>query len=299
MDNKKFLQLSQKYNMIPIYDEIIADTETPVSLYRKLSNLNDYSFLLESASTGKKLNVGRYSFIGINPEKVFKYDDGKIIIQDKENNNIKTEKGKNFKRFLRNYLKKYKVYERENLPPFSGGLVGYFGYEMISSWEDLYHDKPDKDIQKSELPASVLVVSKLVLAYDHLNNTLKIINNIHLEEGLTDKQKLKLYRKNKEKIAEIIKIIRNKKPDYFSIDDSIYTEEMESNTEKKEFEEMVKKAKNYIKEGEVFQLVLSQKFSVKTNISPFHVYRALRVSNPSPYMFYLNYPDIKLIGSSP
>ncbi len=297
---EQFLKLSKKYNLIPVYDELIVDTETPVSLYRKISNMNDYSFLLESASSGEKLKTGRYSFIGIKPEKIIKNNKNCIEISNNKGEIIKKEKSKNISKFIRDFLKKYQVYQIEGLPPFSGGLVGYFGYEMIDEWEDIYHQDENKYIKKSDIPSVLLVVAKLILVYDHLNNTVKIINNIYLKNGIGKKEKKKKYNDSKKKINKIINLIRNK--DY---DKKIYkpgkitTNNLKSNTEKHEFEEIVKKAKDHIKKGDIFQIVLSQKFSVKTEQHPFDIYRALRVSNPSPYMFYLNFPEIKLIGSSP
>ncbi|MFW5976566.1 MAG: anthranilate synthase component I [Bacillota bacterium] len=297
---EKFLNLSENYNLIPVYDEIIADTETPVSLYKQLSDFNDYSFLLESASSDNKLNKGRYSFIGIKPEKVIKYNNQKIIIQNNNGKNTDIIKDKKINEFLDTYIKKFNVYEIEDLPPFSGGLVGYFSYEMIDEWEDIYHNRKDKALSQSNIPDTVLVIAKLVIAYDHLNNTLKIIDNIYLKEELSQKEKINLYNKSKKRIKKIITKIRNKPVmDKNKINKNILTGDLKSNTEKEEFKNMVSEAKKHIKEGDAFQIVLSQKFSVKTSISPFQVYRALRVSNPSPYMFYLNFPDIKLMGSSP
>lgn len=296
----EFLDLTDKYNLIPVYKEIIVDTETPVSLYRRLSDLNDYSFLLESANN--KSNMGRYSFIGIAPKRIIKKSSENIKILNSNGKKIKEEKDRDFVSFLNNYLESFKVYNTEYLPPFSGGLVGYFDYELVSSWKDLYHQQPDKKLQKSELAESVLVIAKLIVAYDHLKNTIKIIDNIEIDNKFNQEEKIKKYQKAEERIDRIIKMIRNRDKNNFSShrrENNIVTENLVSNTEKKDFEKMVEKAKQYIINGEVFQLVLSQKFSVKTGLSPFQVYRALRVSNPSPYLFYLNFPEIKLVGSSP
>ena len=304
LTENEFMDLAEDYNLIPVYREIIADTETPVSLYRKLTGKNDYSFLLESATTGKKLNVGRYSFIGLEPEKVIKYKNESIIIADSCDEVIEKVEKTGFTDYLEDYLAEFKPYTPEDLPPFSGGLVGYFGYEMISSWEDIYHGQSDRELQKSDLPRAVLVLAKTVLAYDHLDNTLKIINNIHLDGAEDAGSKKNLYREARSKIDTILQNISLE----ISSDsncaskssESLPLETGKSNTEKAEFEEMVEKAQEYIREGEAFQIVLSQRFSMEADdIPPFLVYRALRVSNPSPYMFFLNFPDIQMIGSSP
>lgn len=297
----EFIKLSEDYNLIPIYEEIIADTETPVSLYRKLSNLNDYSFLLESALTGEKSNTGRFSFIGISPERVIKRVGKDIIVADSEGSVDKIVRNTELNEFIEEYINKFKVYRIEDLPPFSGGLVGYFGYEMMDDWEELYHNRPEKTLKKSQLPSAVLIISRLVVVYDHLNNTVKIIDNLLVEEGLERTEKAAIYHESRQKINNIIGKIRRSpslKNNSRTGSEKILSN-LKSNTSRDQFKEMVKKGKEYIKAGEVFQLVLSQKFSVETELSPFQIYRALRVSNPSPYLFYLNFPESKLIGSSP
>lgn len=298
---KEFKKLSKKHNMIPLYEEIIGDTQTPVSLYKQLSELNDYSYLLESATSGERLNVGRYSFIGISPEKIIKNNGKAILVTNSAGEVQEKIKNSTLNQYLKKYLQKINVLQIENLPPFSGGLVGYFGYEMIEQWEDLFHNQPDRRLQKSDLPSTILVISKMVVVYDHLTKTIKIIDNIFLEDNLTETEIEKKYQESQKKIESIINKIRQPGAvlDNISRNQKLDKTKIDSNTEKAEFENMVKKARQYIKEGEVFQLVLSQKFSLETDQKPFQIYRALRVSNPSPYMFYLNFPEIKLIGSSP
>ncbi len=296
----EFKNYSQNHNLIPVYDRIIADTLTPVSLYQSLTAKDDYSFLLESATTGKKLNVGRYSFIGLEPEKVIKFTGERIILSDRNDEPISQIEDRDFNRYIEDFLGQFDPYVPDDLPPFSGGLVGYFGYEMISSWEDIYHDQPGKSLQKSDLPHSVLVLARTVLAYDHLDNTLKIIYNVSLNGDETEEDKEKFYHQARNKIDGLIDRIGSAPQEIIeSGSDSLSPEEMTSNTSGEEFEKMVEKAREHIFAGEAFQIVLSQCFSLTTDIPPFRVYRALRVSNPSPYMFFLNFPDLKLIGSSP
>ena len=302
LTKNEFMELTEAYNLIPVHEEIIADTETPVSLYKKLAAEDDYSFLLESATTGKKLNVGRYSFIGLEPEKVFKYDNDSIVIANRHDEVEEVLSDKRFADYLEKFLAEFEPYTPEDLPPFTGGLVGYFGYEMISTWEEIYHGQPDKKLQKSELPQAVLVLAKTVLAYDHLDNTLKIIYNIQLNGVDGAEEKIDLYHEAGAKIDSILEKISSGPSGSHkeTASDSLSLETMKSSTEKAEFEKMVETAQSHIREGDAFQIVLSQRFSLAAdNISPFLVYRALRVSNPSPYMFFLNFPDIKMIGSSP
>ncbi|MFW5749519.1 MAG: hypothetical protein ACOCWP_02000 [Halanaerobium sp.] len=148
---KEFLELTAEYNLIPVYDEFIADIETPISLYKKLALNKDYTYLLESSEND------RYSFIGLKPAAVLKnYADHLEVIK-----NGKKEKlaGKEIVPYLQQQLAELKVYENEKLPPFSGGFVGYFNYEMIEKWEDIYHLEADKELKKDKTPLSLLVMS--------------------------------------------------------------------------------------------------------------------------------------------
>ncbi|MFW5999215.1 MAG: anthranilate synthase component I [Halanaerobiaceae bacterium] len=296
---EEFLELSGEYNLIPVYKEIIADTETPVSIYRRLSGFNDYSFLLESADFSSTSEMGRYSFIGLYPEKIIKKTDNGVTVSDKEGE-VELYENKQLNKYLNNYLAELNIYEDEELPPFSGGFVGYFGYEMIEEWEELYHNQPDKELKKSQLPESILVMASLLVVYDHLNNTLKIIDNIKIKDNMDRKERLELYLRSRNRVNELIASLGEGDPgsDY-GRHQAIAPGDLISNTGREEFCAMVEKGKKHIREGDIFQIVLSQKFSIEVDIPAFEVYRALRVSNPSPYLFYLNFPEIKLIGSSP
>ncbi len=289
----KFLKLSKNYNLIPIYKEIIVDTETPVTLYKKVGLKHKYSYLLES------VEGGRHSFIGMKPDKIFKMFPDGFMVDD--NNGIYYQNTDMIK-YLNKLIKSFNVLNREELPPFSGGVVGFFGYEMIEKWEELYHDQVHKKLKyPGKQPLSIFVLSRTIIAYDHLHNTVKVINNIKVDEKMSREKKKKLYYRGREEIEEVINSI--------TIEQEIYKEEkkykvkhsgnMISNTGKSIFKNMVKQAKENIEQGEIFQIVLSQKFSVKSNLDPFQIFRALRVLNPSPYLYYLNFPEIKLVGSSP
>ncbi|HLV10433.1 MAG TPA: anthranilate synthase component I [Halanaerobiales bacterium] len=282
----KFLRLSEKYNLIPIAKEIIGDTETPVTIYNKLKHKSNYSFLLD----GK----GRYSFIGLLPKDIIICKKSGIYRNNKKikwkNNDLIT--------YLKRYLKDIKPFRSESLPPFNGGLVGYFSYDMIKEWEDLYHNQKHKQFKMSSIPLSILIFAKLIIAIDHYQHTIKVISNVMIDNNLNKAEKKRLFINNRRLITEIIKEIKNNK---FSLNKLNHPESNNfvSNTSKKEFYEMVKKARELILTGEIFQVVLSQKFSMKCNIDTFQIYRALRIINPSPYLFYLNFPETTLIGSSP
>lgn len=292
--SKEFLELSEEYNLIPIYDEFIADIETPISLYKKLALARDYSYLLESSEND------RYSFIGLKPAAVLKnYDQYLEVIRDGKKEKLENQE---IVPYLQQQLKQLNVYENEKLPPFSGGFVGYFNYEMIEKWEDIYHLEADKELKKDNTPLSLLVMTKIIIAYDHLHNTVKIINNIKVDKGLSQQQKEEIYFKAKAEIEKVRKQIENndsklKAPAVNRVSES--DKKLQSNTTKREYKKMVEKAKEHIKAGDIFQIVLSQKFSIENDLPPFKIYRALRSINPSPYSFYLNFPEIRIIGSSP
>jgi len=290
----EFLELTAEYNLIPIYDEFIADVETPISLYKKLALNKDYTYLLESSEND------RYSFIGLKPATVLKnHDDHLEVIKEGKKEKLEGEK---IVPYLQRQLAELEVYENEKLPPFSGGFVGYFNYEMIEKWEDIYHLEVDKELKKDKTPLSLLVMSKIIIAYDHLHNTIKIINNLKIKSDLSRKEKEDIYLQAKEEIKKIKAEIENNnsklKPAAVNLD-SKQDKRLKSNTTKKEYQKMVEKAKEHIKAGDIFQIVLSQKFSIKNDLPPFKIYRALRSVNPSPYSFYLNFPEIRIIGSSP
>ncbi|ADQ15574.1 anthranilate synthase component I [Halanaerobium hydrogeniformans] len=290
---KEFLVQAEKYDIIPIYDEFIADTETPISLYKKLAADKDYSYLLESSEND------RYSFIGLEPAAVFKNhkDYFEILKQGK----IEKKCDQDLISYLQNYLNNISVYQNEKLPPFSGGFVGYFNYEMIEKWEDIFHAEKGKSLIKDDKPLSILVMTKMILAYDHLHNTVKIINNLQLEADLSLEEKKKLYAQAQFELKKLKDKIENTKSKMAVVGERYSSEKAEliSNTSKEEFEEMVKKAKEHIREGDIFQIVLSQKFSIENDLPPFKIFRALRSVNPSPYSFYLNFPETRIIGSSP
>ena len=290
---KEFLELADQYNLIPIYEEFIADTATPISLYKNLALEQDYSYLLESSEND------RYSFIGLKPAAVIKnYNNYFKIVKEGQEESIRDQE---LLSYLQNYLKKTKVYKSEKLPPFSGGFVGFFNYEMIEKWEEIYHEETAKELMKTDAESSILVMTRIIIAYDHLHNTVQIINNIQLEEGLSREEKKKAYLKAKKEIESVRKNIESSAPQLSrkAEVDLDPAKELKSNTSKAEFMKMVEKAKEHIRAGDIFQIVLSQKFSIENDLPPFKVFRALRSVNPSPYSFYLNFPEIKIIGSSP
>ena len=271
---KDFLALSKKYNLIPVYREILADLETPVSCYLKLGN-RPYSYLLESVEGGEKM--ARFSFIGASSSKV-----------------LKSQKGRDPLAELENMLGQYKEAPVKGLPPFSGGAVGFLGYDTVRYIENI----PDKNPDVYGIPESVFMISDTVLAFDHIQKKIKVICNAHIDGSESPE---KIYEKALKKIEDEIKRLRTPLSGKALAFEPRMGREVkpESNFTEAGFKEIVLTAKKHIKKGDIFQVVLSQSLKTPVKSAPFDIYRALRSINPSPYMFYLHCGDFQLVGSSP
>jgi anthranilate synthase component 1 len=294
---KEFLKLSERANVIPVYKEISADLDTPVSSFLKIKK-GDYAFLLESVEGQEK--IARYSFLGSSPSLIFK-SKGKniqIIYSDK----------KYTQRFItaadpldeiKKIMRDFKTVEIKGLPRFSGGLVGYIGYDMVRFFERL----PDKNPDDLKIPDSIFIMTDSVLVFDHINHTIKIINNIILPKqakALSKARKTRLYFEALKKIESVHKDFKKpviRKEGKGAADKRKI--KITSNFTKSDFCSIVDKAKEYIKRGDIIQVVLSQRFKVKIDREPFDIYRNLRSLNPSPYMYFLDLKEVALVGSSP
>jgi len=283
----EFTLMARQGNLIPVYQEFLADTETPVSAYLKIKD-KSFSYLLESADGGKKW--GRYSFIGYKPYLIALSRDREMEISiGKEKRTLKDVE--NPLQVLRDTIKNIKPVTTKELAPFQGGLVGYINYDLIRKWEYLPGiSPPDK-----AMPESLFTASKRLIVFDHLTHQIKVIAFAHLRENDDLKELYDLACEEvNETIAELqrpLSSISEKAP--FSLTD------LESNFNRDDFSEAVREAKEHIVAGDVIQVVLSQRFSGDVAGDDFTLYRNLRSINPSPYMFYLNFGEIRLIGSSP
>lgn len=282
----QFIKLAQKGNLIPVYKEIVADLETPVSAYKKIESKN--SFLLESVEGGEK--IARYSFLGSDPLLAVSSKGNEISIKAKG----KTVKSKgNPLDTLKTILNQYQCVTVEGLPRFHGGLVGFFGYDVVRFFEKL----PDKNPDDLKLPDSTFFLADTLLAFDHLKHKIIIIANAHVEGDPK-----RAYLEAQKKIAALEKKLKKPLPlkkAEFELKEVPENIQAASNLTKAQFEKAVEKAKQYILDGEIIQVVLSQRLKAKLKRTPFDVYRLLRILNPSPYMFYLNFGDFKMLGSSP
>jgi len=297
---KEFLKLSAKSNVIPVYKEISADLDTPVSSFLKLKK-DDYAFLLESVEGQEK--IARYSFLGSRPSLVFK-SKGKVVEMIGQNNE------KASRRFITaidpvgemaRIMKGFVPAQVKGLPRFYGGFVGYMGYDMVRFFEKI----PDKNPADFDYPDSLFILTDTILAFDHINHTIKIIANCLLPRSgsgakLSISQRKRIYGQAIRKIERLQKDFEaplTVKPEKER--EKRKKIKITSNFAKSGFCGIVNKAKEHIRRGDIIQVVLSQRFQAQIEREPFNIYRSLRSSNPSPYMFYLKLGDITLIGSSP
>ncbi len=259
--------------IVPIYREVRADLETPVSAYLKVAR-GGYSFLLESAEGGERM--GRYSFIGTEPYRVFagEHADGDPL------------------EVVRSELERSRAVPAPSLPRFHGGAVGYLAYEAVAHFEPRV---PVPEVDTLGIPESWLMFIDSLLVFDHLKHTIKVVAHVRLDGDIDAS-----YRSAQRRIDELVE--RLGRPlgalPYVS-HAGASGRDVTSNWEKQDFLDAVGTCKDYIRAGDVIQVVLSQRFTRETGAHPFEVYRSLRTINPSPYLFYLQFGETYLVGSSP
>ena len=285
-DKKLFLKKARQGNLIPVYTEVIADMETPVSAFMKLGD-SPYSFLLESVESGG--GIGRYSFLGANPSLIFKSRGTEAEITEQgRTRKIQTE---NPLMFLKGLLKNYRPVADETLPPFSGGAVGYISYDSVRFFEDL----PEENLDELNLPDFYFMITDTIIIFDRLMNKLKIVANAHVGGDPEH-----AYQEAVSRIETLMgQLMSASSGTYFQPPLIRKRGELTSNMTPKQFEKAVLAAQEYIRAGDILQVVLSQRFQTGVECPPLDIYRALRTINPSPYMFFLRFDDLHLIGSSP
>ncbi|BDU50395.1 anthranilate synthase component I [Haliovirga abyssi] len=290
-DYNEIEKASKQGNVIQIYTKILADVETPISAYLKLAKDEEYSFLLESISGEDKF--ARYTFLGVNPSiKISATDDNVEIIEHEKTTEFKLKTGENPLDYLKNIMSKYKMVKNEKLPSFVGGAVGYFGYDTVKYFEKI----EKKNRAEINVPDMYFMITDTILAFDRFKQELLIICNMFIEE---DRDLKSIYDESVEKIKNIYEKLTNEVKLNFQISEVKEEIKISSNFKKEEFYKAVESSKEYIKSGDIFQVVLSQRFMAEYKHNPFDVYRRLRSINPSPYMFYLNFKDFKIAGASP
>lgn len=264
-------ELKQQGNLVPVYREIMADMETPVSAYLKIAR-GDHSFLLESVEGGERL--ARYSFIGTEPS---------LVLETDGDNRVDPL------RRIEEEFRHFQPVKVSGLPRFHGGMVGYLGYEVARYFEEL----PAPEGDPLGLPESILMLADTLLVFDHLTHKIKIVAHAHLDGDIEG-----AYREATGKIERLAERLRQPLPAE-DPPDGAPEYPVTSNLSRPEFEANVSKAREYIYAGDIIQAVLSQRLARRTAASPFAVYRALRSVNPSPYMYFLHLGDTHIVGASP
>ena len=275
-----------KKTKIPVSREILADMETPLSVYRKLAN-SAYSYLFESVEGGEKW--ARYSLIGLSSKRVIKIIENEINIFE-AGELIENFSSEDPLDFIDELQRSYTLEEDPELPPFNGGLVGYFSYDCVRYIEKkLAHSSPPDTLGT---PDALFMVSEEVAVFDNLKNKVHLIVLVDDKDQLNDaKDRLD---ELEEKLNQPISSGNFKKPEK-----SISESDFISGFGEQEFKNSVEKAKSYIEEGDIMQVVCSQRMSLPFNADPVALYRSIRQLNPSPYMYYLNLEDFHIVGSSP
>ncbi|RJR41752.1 MAG: anthranilate synthase component I [Desulfobacteraceae bacterium] len=309
-DLETFRRIADKGNLIPVYREILADTITPVLALMRLRAKKGL-FLLESMEGGEKW--GRYSFLGIDPHSTFRVRGNQVLIEDDRGIKKLEHRGDPL-RFLKEMLIRYKPVIVEGLPRFFGGAVGYLSYDMVRYFERI----PDSGAKDIEADDAAFFITDTLLIFDNVKHTIKVLACAFLEENEGVEP---AYREVKTRIDSLIGDLLQPGDDgdgasEAGIDkEKLPAETIEENGRSPQgvglqakrgedarrirFKSMVERAKEYILSGDIIQVVLSQRFEHEKNMNPVQLYRALRHINPSPYLFYLQFDDQTMIGSSP
>lgn len=286
---KEFCQFAKQGNLVPVYQELLMDLETPLSFFKRLER-DRYSFLLESVEGSERW--ARYSFLGTAPYRVFKARGAEVeIIEHGKSRMLETASPFDI---LKDLLAGCRPVSVPGVPPFFGGALGYVSYDAVEQFHEIANQKTDP----LGMPEIFFVFVQTLVAFDNLKHTIKVIDNVQIDE------KTNLRRAYNESVRRIRKVISSlqRKPrgiEARDLSQGSGKQKFRSNLTQAGFESAVTRAKEYIHAGDVIQVVLCQRLETETRTDPFEIYRALRFVNPSPYMFYLELEDLRVIGSSP
>ena len=290
-DFSEFQRLARQGNLIPVYDVFSADLLTPVSAYLRIAQGSRYSFLLESVEGGEK--IARYTFAGAHPEEVFRYGNGACVLENRER--LVWEERDPIS-FLRERVERFRPVRLPGLPPLIAGAIGYFSYDMVRLIERL----PKRLRDEIGLYDAVLMFYHGVIAFDHVQHRLWIVRNVFTEGHGSLRAKYDAAVREIKRTRQLLEEpVAAEHPHKSSKASKRSPLKVSSNFRRPEYLDVVRKAKQYIHAGDIFQVVLSQRFSVKAQANPFEIYRQLRALNPSPYLFYLQLNDVAVVGSSP
>ena len=286
----QFREMSKQGNLIPVYREILADMDTPVSAFLKIDR-GDYAFLLESVEGGER--VARYSFIGAAPSIVFSSKGNEVTITDAATGQSTTNRVEDPFRELQALMARYRPVPVAGLPRFHGGAVGYMSYDMVRHFEDI----PGSAVDDVGLPDSVFMLTDTVLVFDRVLQKVKVVSNARVEDPMDADT---AYDNATAKIETVIDHLRQPQPSLGKTSGGVGDlPEPQSNMTREAFEDSIRAVKEYIAAGDVIQVVPSQRFTLPLTVEPFEFYRALRTVNPSPYMYFLKLGDMYIAGASP
>src|SRR5215210_743215 len=285
----EFRDYAKKGNLIPLYREILADQDTPVSAFAKIDH-GPSAYLLESVEGGEKW--ARYSFLGSGSPIVMVEDHGDLVIKQGARSRRVPSRGAPLDR-LREFMEAYRPVTVPGLPRFVGGAVGYLGYDMVKTFEKV----PSRRKDSVGLPDFAFLLTETLLIFDNVAQKIKVVANAHLKSS-SDRDVRAAYKEATARIEQMIarlrRPLRSKKAKRRRT-----AIRFMPNMSQADFEKMVARTHEYIKAGDIFQCVLSQRWETNLHAPPFQLYRALRVVNPSPYMYYLRLAGVELVGSSP
>ncbi len=299
-DRKRARELARRFSVVPVSYSFVEDTETPVSAYLKLRGTGP-SFLLESAEQGR---LGRYSFLGLRPHALLRWSHGRL--SEWSHNDVARAAAGSPPRgeptsswaapdpygAVSAYLDRYRLATPGPLPPFPGGAVGYFGYDLVRTTEPLGAPNPDP----IGLPDMALMICDVLLAFDHFRHELAVISHMFVR-GADDVDAA--YSRSLATIDEVRQRLRDPVPRHRARPGSSEPVEFRSNMTAERFQAVVRRVIEYIRAGDAFQVVPSQRFTAAAPVQAFSIYRGLRAVNPSPYMYFLDFGDVEIAGASP
>ncbi len=290
-DIKEFKRLSAGGNLIPVYKEILADMDTAVTAFRKLDD-GRYSFLLESVEGGEKW--ARYSFIGSRPS---------VVVRSFGNSVEIIRRGRRKKRpvlkdpleAVKDILAEYRPVPNPGLPRFFGGAVGFVGYDIIRFFEKM----PEREKPGLGLPDIFFMITDTLVIFDNITHRIKVVSNAHIDGSSAASAYEQAVRKIEAIVRKLRRGMRCAPAAAEAASSPGKRAVLGSNFTQSGYEKAVLKAKEYIKAGDIFQVVPSQRFEARISVEPFEIYRALRLINPSPYMYFLRCGDATIVGTSP
>ncbi|MGE5262205.1 MAG: anthranilate synthase component I family protein, partial [Acidobacteriota bacterium] len=285
-DYSEFESLAKRGNLVPVYRDLDADLETPISVYLKLRGEGE-SFLFESVEGGEQL--ARYSFLAVNPDRVISLRGDRVTIREHARVQSHSIGGRDPLDLLRSFIAPYCAVPISGLPRFVGGAVGFLSYDVVRSFERL----PDSAQNQLDMPDATFLLIDNLIAFDHVKHRALVIANAYVNGNAR-----KAYDDAIGRIENIVAGLNGPVPLRVPVSKQ-NDPSLDSAAKPQQFEQLVERAKDHIAGGDIFQVVLSQRFCRETHADPFSTYRALRRLNPSPYMFFLDFGEMQLIGASP